>query len=516
MLAKLIFCILLAAQPLRQLSLFQKTLTQFRKYFSIDYFSPKLTDVTDDDKTFKTGMWKAAFYRGEWKSDSPQQFGYISKTSGPLMIHFDADYEEKNTLEFYFEIYENEYVEDKFIFSDNELIITSQDQTSLVGKKQESVYKIDRVFSLMGEQKCTTEMTVNLADKNGKPVDITTDDLGNIVISGSVVSQECGISFTFKAEPKFIDLLKIVVFTILAIGFVMYGMNPLYRALRENNINQLMYISDEAFLFNIMTDVVVLVVNMSIATRILIEYFEFLTLFTMFLIISILFKMRFMHAILEIRLAEQALNEQEMGKKKFIFYIKFVLSFIILGTGACFSIYYYHLYYLLFLYPLFQIWHNFFNVLRRNCFFWKLHFQMIVPQMFYPIALRTMPGNMFHLHTDYSFVLVLLTIVLLQMGIMFGQKYFGPSFFLPNALKPNYFNYFKKLKDLPQAETVNCPICFIALNEQPDQTQNMQSQLTMKKYMETPCKHMFHEHCLQKWMNQKMICPCCRTAIPPY
>jgi hypothetical protein len=36
-----------------------------------------------------------------------------------------------------------------------------------------------------------------------------------------------------------------------------------------------------------------------------------------------------------------------------------------------------------------------------------------------------------------------------------------------------------------------------------------------KKYMQTPCKHRFHERCLREWMEQKLMCPCCRTSIPP-
>ena len=34
-------------------------------------------------------------------------------------------------------------------------------------------------------------------------------------------------------------------------------------------------------------------------------------------------------------------------------------------------------------------------------------------------------------------------------------------------------------------------------------------------YMLTPCDHIFHEHCLQRWMEQKLECPVCRTTLPP-
>ena len=36
-----------------------------------------------------------------------------------------------------------------------------------------------------------------------------------------------------------------------------------------------------------------------------------------------------------------------------------------------------------------------------------------------------------------------------------------------------------------------------------------------KKYMITPCDHVFHSVCLEKWMKLKNECPYCKTNIPP-
>ena len=96
------------------------------------------------------------------------------------------------------------------------------------------------------------------------------------------------------------------------------------------------------------------------------------------------------------------------------------------------------------------------------------------------------------------------------------QKYFGPVFFLPKFLIPNYFNYYKKLKKLENADTVNCPICFVNLTESPEENPDNKTDLILKRYMETPCNHTFHESCLKLWMEQKLVCPCCRMKIPPY
>ena len=34
-------------------------------------------------------------------------------------------------------------------------------------------------------------------------------------------------------------------------------------------------------------------------------------------------------------------------------------------------------------------------------------------------------------------------------------------------------------------------------------------------YMLTPCDHLFHEACLQRWMEHKLECPVCRATLPP-
>lgn len=37
---------------------------------------------------------------------------------------------------------------------------------------------------------------------------------------------------------------------------------------------------------------------------------------------------------------------------------------------------------------------------------------------------------------------------------------------------------------------------------------------TKKKFMKTPCDHIFHTECLEKWMEMKHECPFCRRNIP--
>ena len=34
-----------------------------------------------------------------------------------------------------------------------------------------------------------------------------------------------------------------------------------------------------------------------------------------------------------------------------------------------------------------------------------------------------------------------------------------------------------------------------------------------KRFMLTPCKHLFHSRCLESWMYQKKECPTCRRDL---
>ena len=39
------------------------------------------------------------------------------------------------------------------------------------------------------------------------------------------------------------------------------------------------------------------------------------------------------------------------------------------------------------------------------------------------------------------------------------------------------------------------------------------SNILNKLYMVTPCKHIFHSECLEKWLEHKKECPNCRTSL---
>jgi len=75
--------------------------------------------------------------------------------------------------------------------------------------------------------------------------------------------------------------------------------------------------------------------------------------------------------------------------------------------------------------------------------------------------------------------------------------------------RPNYYDYCRKTESLKADEDdTNCPICFEDLSISLDQ--DCKGEFVNDSFMETPCKHRFHDHCLKTWMDEKFLCPCCR------
>ena len=51
--------------------------------------------------------------------------------------------------------------------------------------------------------------------------------------------------------------------------------------------------------------------------------------------------------------------------------------------------------------------------------------------------------------------------------------------------------------------SLDCVICY-----SPIDTRNP------RRYMLSPCDHLFHRECLEQWMEVKMECPICRKNLP--
>lgn len=480
----------------------------------VNRFSLLFPPITDD-KAFNVGHFTDTVYKGTWNSPFPTQSDYIQSNTGTFKLAFNYDLSDPKKLYFIFEFFEGSLIENRNMITALKLDLESNTQTHLTGVKEDAKFaKDNKIFSNVATPVCKVEATIDLRDDHGNPLDITTNTVNNVNIIGSIRSEDCKVNLDFNVFAGTIEIMGVLVFMLLQIVSIVFGFYPLYKALKENNLSAVGNIGGSTFLGNIVVDMVLISINMTFGMRILPSYFEFFTLITMFFMISILFKIRFYIHIFETRLAMENFDDARISRLKFNFLMKFIIVSLVSVILADFFIIYYYLFFLIFLYPLFQIKHNCYNVIRKNCYRHDLHLLLVLPQTLYPLGFRFLPFSFFQLKLDNVFGVGILVLVVLQLIVMGLQKIFGPVFFLPRCLIPDYFNYFKKLKNLEEPGTHNCPICFVGLDEAPEE--GAEAELLPTKYMETPCKHKFHEGCLKLWMEQKLMCPCCRTKIPPY
>ncbi|CAI7928358.1 unnamed protein product [Closterium sp. NIES-54] len=82
----------------------------------------------------------------------------------------------------------------------------------------------------------------------------------------------------------------------------------------------------------------------------------------------------------------------------------------------------------------------------------------------------------------------------------------------PIQFLPEKYSYFRRVSCLMRqssdADDSGPADCVICMTPVPITSHSMDR-------MVTPCDHMFHTACLQRWMDIKMECPTCRRCLPP-
>ena len=95
---------------------------------------------------------------------------------------------------------------------------------------------------------------------------------------------------------------------------------------------------------------------------------------------------------------------------------------------------------------------------------------------------------------------------------MANSKNFQLSFFEESKCVQNE----RKIKDTKLNNDETCSICFNHLTENPEENEsNLENEILVKTFSRTPCNHDFHQSCLTKWMDLKLVCPFCREKLPP-
>ncbi|CAN8095572.1 unnamed protein product [Discula destructiva] len=178
-----------------------------------------------------------------------------------------------------------------------------------------------------------------------------------------------------------------------------------------------------------------------------------------------------------------------------------------------------------------------------------------------PVAyFYTQPNNLILSETDWTAFLVLLGWLWLQLVSLWAQDIVGPRFGMPKGWMPEAWDYHQIMREdaeeggLPiglavspasptglgrvrslsfgtsgerakgagatRMRTMDCAICFEVLEvpvvragEEADG--GVAGMLERRKYMYTPCRHIFHSMCLEGWLRFRLQCPICREELPP-
>lgn len=200
------------------------------------------------------------------------------------------------------------------------------------------------------------------------------------------------------------------------------------------------------------------------------------------------------------------------------------------------------------------------NVLR-NCRK-ALRWEFIVGESVLRIApivyFYTTPDNILFIINDANAAYVLSGWVWIQVWVLVSQEVLGPRFFIPNGWAPPAYDYHPILREDDEEAGATLPIGFTQAITDPSSptairsgenkekgkkvwdcaicTENIEVSIapapsnsegehtasvttttifTRRAYMATPCRHIFHSHCLEGWMRYRLQCPICRENLPP-
>lgn len=127
----------------------------------------------------------------------------------------------------------------------------------------------------------------------------------------------------------------------------------------------------------------------------------------------------------------------------------------------------------------------------------------------------------------------------LQVAVLFSQDFWGPQYMIPARFLPPKYDYYRpipqqalrrggaetggsavgqagqpvgpggegedaiEMTDIEGGELPECVICYNGIDV-----------AGPGEYMVSPCDHLFHRACLERWMDIKLECPVCRAALP--
>lgn len=194
----------------------------------------------------------------------------------------------------------------------------------------------------------------------------------------------------------------------------------------------------------------------------------------------------------------------------------------------------------------------------RRAFSWPFMVGQSVLRIL-PIAyFYLVPNNMVLSEPDGKAFSVLLLWLWAQLVLLLAQDIVGPRYGMPKGWMPEAWDYHRILREdnveaggLPiglasnptspslervrslsfgsgervkstgmRLRTIDCAICcevlevpVVKAGEEADGS--FVGVMERRKYMVTPCRHIFHSACLEGWLRFRLQCPNCREELPP-
>lgn len=465
----------------------------------------------------RLGEISQVVFRGEWKSEKPAQADFLPTKTGSFLIYFYQELDKQKDFELHVKLYENDLIENKNFEVTMNMSFSDRNQTEFKAVGPVKIEKADHIFEEKGTLTCTAEVTVQIFDKSGKPLPVSTDLLPGINLKGALRSGDCqNLSFDFGADLDNSELPVALFGMVIWSALIVLTIKPMLGSFL-GNYQRILNLSKEALLGNLAGDFLLVFLNVLFTMTSYSQFFEFSVIVGMFLMTSIMVKIRVyflaVQACLEAKgLSQEQIRRQTVKESIMVFMVVFGTLFL-----SVMFIQHYYLFVLLMVYPVFQIAHNYSKVMQKNCFDYQLHVPLFVSQIWFPIFLRGYSRKVVRLATDYQFISVLLAELTFFLLALWLQKMLGPRFFVPKRWRSGYYQYERKIAPEMDAQGEACPICFQSLSHSPTHEEsNGNAEILLKTYMKTPCGHDFHKQCLQQWMELRMTCPCCRKEVPPY
>lgn len=460
----------------------------------------------------QTTDWPNRAFSGTWSAETPAQAEFLPTRGGTAVVFFDWSPELSGSeLTVGLQLLESEFVEERSITVIKAANVSSSAQSSLFLFGAFDVQLAEGIFSVERRLKCIGRLELSLHDAAGRPRPFSADAEG-LSVRGSFQSRGCRLDLKLRLGAESRRVGSALLFGLVAAAVVLLGLLPFCRALRSNSLDGLTALGDSALLAHILVDLLLLMINMTFSLRLMIDYFEFFAVVSALLMVSVLLKVRFYLFFFDARVAGRGLDGAALRRAKSLFLCRFVGLCLGAMLLANLLIVHYWLWVVVFAYPALQLRHNALRVMRRRCFGVGLHPCLFLPQALYPALLRCFPGNFFRLHPALAFAATLPLLPCLCLALMAAQRRLGGRFFLPGAVCPAQFDYFAG----EGGEDAACPICFGELAEPPQAEGSLDKALLAARAMRTPCGHLFHDCCLQTWMEQSLVCPCCRAGLPPF